>query len=388
MISFENTEIAFSCKSNSELKKAKLLFTAFNYPTIVKYGPPLTSFILNIPVLSYPIKSLIRNTIYEHFCGGESIEGCDKAIEKLWNFKIGTILDYSVEGEEKESVFETTCKEIINTIEKAGNNSKIPFSVFKTTGIARFHLLEKITNGLELNELEKEEFGRVKERFELICSTAAKMNVKILVDAEETWIQKCIDDLTMQMMEKFNQNECIVFNTLQMYRTDRLQYLKDTVSSNSFKMGFKLVRGAYMEKERLRATEMNYVSPIHPDKDSCDKDYNSAVNYCLDNISNVSIMAGTHNENSSMLLVKRMQEMNLSPNDGRIYFSQLLGMSDHISFNLAKEGYNVAKYMPYGPISSVLPYLSRRAQENSSVKGQAGRELSLIKTELRRRKIL
>jgi proline dehydrogenase len=298
---------------------------------------------------------------------------------------IGTILDYSVEGEETEAVFDHTGAEIIRTILAAANNPDIPFSVFKTTGIIRFALLEKKSSGLQLNETEQEEWNRGRNRFEQICQAAADNNVRIFVDAEESWIQPAIDALTEEMMEKMNRQKAIVYNTIQLYRHDRLEYLKHQITGTMHFLGFKLVRGAYMEKERERAKQLGYTSPIQPDKQAADRDYDEALKQCVHHIDRVSICAGTHNENSSALLMDLMQEKGIEPADQRVYFSQLLGMSDHISFNLSNAGYNVAKYVPYGPVKAVIPYLTRRARENSSVAGQMGRELSLIEKELKRR---
>jgi proline dehydrogenase len=380
-LSFSNTEKAFAYKSDSELHKAEWLFRTFNYPWLVKYGPGMAGM-----AVRFGFKPLVKNTIFSHFCGGENINECSKTIDSLWSFGVGTILDYSVEGEEEEHVFEATCQEIIKTIEKASGEANIPFSVFKTTGIARFALLEKMQMEASLTAEEQAEWARVQERFRRICMAAAKGKVRIFVDAEESWIQETIDRLTEAMMLEFNREEVIVYNTLQMYRHDRLAYLHQCIETMDCKLGFKLVRGAYMEKERLRAADKNYSDPIQPDKTASDRDFNAALDVCVKHINRVNICAGTHNEESSLHLVNLMREAGIAPNDERIYFSQLLGMSDHISFNLAAAGYRVAKYVPYGPVSAVMPYLGRRAQENSGMAGQMGRELKLIRTEIARRK--
>jgi proline dehydrogenase len=382
-ISFSDTAIAFDHKSNAELKKARYLFKSFDYPLLLKIGPGMAKI-----AVALGMKGIIKNTIFAQFCGGENIEECTLAIETLAKSKIGTILDYSVEGEEKEEIFNHTCAEIIKTIHTASGNAKIPFSVFKTTGIIRFGLLEKVTANQELLPAENEEWISGKERFEAICKQAHDKNVRIFVDAEESWIQGAIDSLAENMMEKYNKEKAIVFNTVQLYRHDRLEYLKHQITSTTHFLGFKLVRGAYMEKERERAISLGYESPIQPNKESTDRDYNAALLQCIHHVDRVSVCAGTHNEESSMLGVTLMEEKKLSQNDQRVYFSQLLGMSDHISFNLSHAGYNVAKYVPYGPVTSVIPYLTRRAQENSSVAGQVGRELALIEQELKRRKSL
>lgn len=383
-IDFNNTEIAFAHKSNQSLKKASLLFKSFNYPFLVQKGPSIASFLLSIKA---PIKSLIRSTIFEQFCGGETIQECSKTIKQLSDSHIGTILDYSVEGEENEVNFVSTFNEIKNTIDMASNNPNIPFSVFKTTGIGRFALLEKISSNKELNALEREEFDRFKKRFFDLCEHAFKKNVRLFVDAEETWIQSAIDELTYEMMSLFNTEKAIIYNTIQCYRTNRLNHVMEISERLNCYIGYKLVRGAYMEKERERAQLMGYPSPIQKDKISTDNEYNSVLEYCVKNNHKIAICAGTHNEDSCLYLSELQNNYGLENNNHKIYYAQLLGMSDHISFNLSKLGYNVAKYVPYGPVKSVLPYLGRRAKENSSVKGQAGRELALINKELNRRKL-
>ena len=385
-LSFENTEIAFQSKSTKQLNKSYWLFKLVSNNTLVKVSP----FILKIAfALRLPINGLIKQTIFEQFCGGESIDKCDRRIQTLAKYNIGTILDYSVEGKSSEDDFNRVTQETIRTILKAKEDDNIPFAVFKTSGLARLELLEKVSNSkIELNKEEKEEFKRVKERINSICTTAHKNNVRLFIDAEESWIQDAIDDIVVSMMRKYNSERAIVFNTLQMYRWDRFAYLKqsyaDAENGNYF-LGLKIVRGAYMEKERERAEKMGYPSPIQKDKASCDKDYNLALRFCINHIDKIALCAGTHNEHSSMLLTQLMAENNILKNDQRVYFSQLLGMSEHISFNLSKHEYNVAKYMPYGPVKDVLPYLIRRAEENTSIAGQTGRELGLIINEKKRR---
>ncbi len=382
-INFNNTEVAFAHKTDADLRKASLLFKSFNYPILIKYGPGIAASLIDyLP----PVKSLIRSTIFTQFCGGESIADCENAIRTLAASKIGTILDYSVEGEEKETVFDHTCKEIIDTIEKAAKNKKdIPFSVFKTTGIGRMDLLTKVNAKTALTEDETKEFERVKSRFESICNAAATHGVRLFVDAEDSWIQDIIDDLTYEAMKKYNSERAIIYNTIQCYRTGRIEHIQQKLKDLNCHLGFKIVRGAYMEKERARAQEMGYTSPIHLSKENSDAEYDGALKLCVEHIDRVSICAGTHNEKSSQLLCDLMEQKGLKNDHPNIFFAQLLGMSDHISFNLANLGYNVAKYVPYGPVKAVLPYLSRRATENSSVKGQVGRELGLIKAEQKRR---
>jgi proline dehydrogenase len=386
MINFEDTKPVFTHKSNWELRKSYYLFSILQHSFLVKIGSLLLkiSFFLRIP-----FNKLIKMTIFNQFCGGESIQDCTKKINELFQFGIGTILDYSVEGKENESDFEKTKEEIIQTIYFSAKNSKIPFTVFKITGLGKSSLIEKASldfQSLEDNELV--ELNLVAMRVDEICKAATENQVSVFVDAEDSWYQDYIDQLVESMIFKYNNESSIVFNTIQLYRHDRLQYMRGLISrcnSNGKKLGLKLVRGAYMEKEREQASKKNYPDPIQKDKQATDNDFNKAVEFCIENIETVSLCLGTHNEKSVLHLTDLMKKRAFKKNDSRIWFAQLLGMSDHISFNLSKEGYNVAKYVPYGPIKEVLPYLIRRAEENTSVSGQTGRELSLIKIELERR---
>jgi proline dehydrogenase len=387
MISFDNTAIAFQSKSNKDLRKAYWLFRIVGNPSLVKIGKNATNMALN---LGLPIKGLIRKTIFNQFCGGESIEHCALTIATLQKYGIGTILDYSVEGKTSNEDFDATVQEIKHTIDRAAKDTSIPFAVFKVTGIARFGILERANDpDAQLNEAESKELTAVCERIDQICKHAHQNNVPVFIDAEETWIQDVIDRICMQMMEQYNTEKAIVYNTLQMYRHDRLEFLRKSIVEAKDKkiyLGIKLVRGAYMEKERERAEKMGYASPIQVDKKSSDNDFNEALKVMIENISCVAFCAGTHNESSSLLLTELMAKQQIESNDKRIYFAQLLGMSDHISYNLSYHGYNVAKYVPYGPIKEVMPYLLRRADENTSVAGQTSRELSLIIKEKERRK--
>jgi proline dehydrogenase len=384
MVSFDNTEIAFKSKTDSDLKRSYLLFKLIGNPLLVKFGAtfgPLG--------LSLGFKGLIKSTIFKQFVGGETIAECNNTITHLGKYNIGTILDYSVEGKESETDFDNCCAETIETIHRAKGDKHIPFCVFKVTGLARFALLEKVSAQQELSAEEKKEWDKVKARVHKICKEAYTNNKPVFIDAEESWIQQAIDDLANAAMMNFNKEVPIVYNTFQLYRKDRLAFLNTTFELariNGFHVGAKLVRGAYMEKERKRAAEKNYPSPIQDSKFDSDKDYNLALKFCVDHIDRFGLCAGTHNEKSSLYLTELMEKRGLPNNDKRIYFSQLLGMSDHISFNLSQSNYNVAKYVPYGPVKEVLPYLIRRAQENTSVKGQTGRELSLIIKEKERRK--
>jgi proline dehydrogenase len=386
-ISFDNTEIAFKAKSTSDLQKSYWLFKLVSNNVLVKLGPTLLKIAF---FLRLPIKSIIKNTIFEQFCGGESIKDCEGRIQSLAKYNVQTILDYSVEGVSSKENFDLTANEIIKTIERAKGDENIPFAVFKTSGLARIKLLEKVSSNISLNENEKREFELLKDRVKIICQKAYDLDVRIFIDAEESWIQNTIDDLATSMMRKYNTEKAIVYNTLQMYRWDRIAFLKQSYAdaeNGNYYLGLKIVRGAYMEKERERAEELGYSSPIQKDKRSCDKDYDLALAYCINHIDKIALCAGTHNEESSLELIDLMRENNILKDDKRVYFSQLLGMSDHISFNLADEGYNVVKYMPYGPVKQVMPYLIRRAQENTSISGQTGRELNLIIKEKTRRTI-
>ncbi|MGB3947312.1 MAG: proline dehydrogenase family protein [Bacteroidia bacterium] len=386
MLSFNNTEIAFSGKTNKDLNRSYWLFKMVSNPSFVNIGKTLTTFAIQTHL---PIKGIIKATIFKQFCGGETILECDNAIKELGRFNIGTILDYSVEGKETEKDFDACATETIATVKKAKNDKNIPFCVFKVTGLARFALLEKITASIQLTVTEETEFKNVQQRVNNICKAAFEAGVPIFIDAEESWIQKAIDDLANEMMAKYNKQKPIVYNTYQLYRKDKLNYLKqsfDMAQQGNYYLGAKLVRGAYMEKERARAIEKGYTSPIQDTKENTDNDYDLALAFCIENASKIAICAGTHNEKSSFYLTQLMQQKALESANKHIYFSQLLGMSDHISYNLANAGYNVAKYVPYGPVNEVLPYLIRRAQENTSVKGQTGRELSLIIKEKERRK--
>ncbi len=383
---FNNLEIAFSSKSDRDLKRANRIFTLIGNPTLSKLGTSLAKLGL---ALRLPITGIIRKTTFNHFCGGISIEDCHGTIEELNKFGIGTILDYSVEGGETEEGFEAAKEEILHVINVAANSEAIPFSVFKMTGMASTALLEKVGSGKELTNDESLAFERIKSRVEEVCQAAYDVGLPIMIDAEETWIQGPIDNICLEMMKKYNRQKSIVYNTYQMYTVDSLDRLKAhhaDLREIGIKMGAKLVRGAYMEKERDRAEEMGYPSPIHPNKKSTDECFDAGIMYCAENYQDISVMCGSHNEQSNLLLTDLMREMNFEPSNDHFWFAQLYGMSDNISFNLAKEGFNVTKYVPYGPVRAVMPYLFRRAAENTSVEGQSSRELQMIRKELNRRK--
>jgi proline dehydrogenase len=386
-LSFENTEIAFKHASNADLKRAYWLFKAINNNFLVNVGPGLTNFAMNIGL---PIKGIIKATIFKQFCGGETIAECADTIKNLQQGGVGTILDYSVEGEEHEHVFDQTRDEIIRTIERATGDAAIPLTVFKVTGVGRFGLLEKLDAGQALTDAEEAEWIKVQDRVKAICQKAYQAGVPVMIDAEESWIQKTIDRLALGMMQRFNHQKGIVYNTYQLYRHDKLASIKldyDIARTDGFILGVKIVRGAYMEKERKRAQEMGYPSPIQPDKAASDRDYNEAVRFCISHVEDIAMVAGTHSEESCRLLADLLDQLNVPHNHPHVYFSQLLGMSDNLSFNLSNAGYNVAKYVPYGPVKAVMPYLFRRAQENTSIAGQTSRELGLITKEKNRRGI-
>lgn len=385
MVSFDNTEVAFSGKSRGDLRRSYWLFKVISSPWVVNIGKGLTNFALAI---RFPVGWIIKPTIFKQFVGGENIEECSRTIAELGKYHVGTILDYSVEGKESEEDFDAGAKEIIATVARAKTDKNIPFCVFKVTGLARFALLERVSAREKLTADEELEWKRVWQRVENICAASEAISKPVFVDAEDSWIQQAIDDLADDMMARHNLKMPVVYNTYQLYRKDRLEFLRTSFAkaqSGNYFLGAKLVRGAYMEKERERAKEKGYPDPIQDTKEDTDRDYDSAVEFCVEHIDRIGLCAGTHNEKSSRKLAELLDAKKIPHNHPHVYFSQLLGMSDHISFNLAHDGYNVAKYVPYGPVRDVLPYLIRRAQENTSVKGQTGRELSLIIKEKERR---
>jgi proline dehydrogenase len=391
-ISFDNTENAFAYKSDSELKSAAFLFKTMEFPWFVQVGTRLTPFVMKTGL---PVHGIIRKTIFKQFVGGETLEETAAVGAVLGKYGVQVILDYGVEGKEGEENYDHATDEFIRVINYAATQTNIPFISIKVTGLARFGLLQtldeapRLRSGIHDHEAEIAEWDRVRERMYIICEAAAEKNIGVLIDAEESWIQDPVDRLTIEMMEIFNKEKVIVYNTIQLYRHDRLHFLRLShriAQQQGFKLGMKLVRGAYMEKERERAFEKSYTSPIQPDKAATDRDYNDSVRYCIDNINDISVIVASHNDESNLLAANLMEEKGLPHNHPHVHFSQLYGMSDNITFNLAKEGFNVSKYLPFGPIRDVIPYLMRRAQENSSMSGQTGRELSLIRKEIKRRK--
>lgn len=385
-VSFDDTANTFRYKSDSRLRKANFIFTIVNHPFISRLATGAVKLGMS---WGLPIKGLVRATVFDHFCGGETIESTEGTVQHLGRFNVKTILDYSVEGKKTEEGFDKTAEEILNTFDKAKSSEHIPFCVFKMTGMGNGVLFEKIQSGQSLTSAEDDAYQKVRDRVDRICSKAAQMGIPVMVDAEESWLQNPVDQIVYEMMAKYNQTRAIVFNTYQLYRSDMLGNLKDAfhrAAMHNYFLGVKLVRGAYMEKERERASEKGYLSPICTTKEETDTRFNKALVFCLDNKQRVSILCGSHNEYSNHFLTVLMQKHSMLPSDKRVWFAQLLGMSDNISFNLANAGYNVAKYVPYGPVEAVMPYLLRRASENTSVAGQSSRELSMIRKELSRRR--
>jgi len=384
---FDNTEVAFALKSDSQLERAYFLFRMIQNEPMVRIGSAVTNFALKAHL---PIEGLIRSTVFDHFCGGVTEEDCLPIIDNMYNNgNVHSVLDYSVEGKDEESSFDGALEKILKILNFCEEKKSIPYAVFKPTGFGRFALYQKISEGKELSESEKQEWSRVEARFHKVCKSALEKDVPLLIDAEESWMQKAADDLIEELMATYNKEKAIVFNTLQMYRHDRMEYLKQLhqkAHQEGFHIGMKVVRGAYMEKERERAKEKGYPSPICENKLATDENYDNAIKYMMEH-KNMALFAGTHNEESSYLLMELAKQYGIKNDDKRLWFGQLFGMSDHISYNLANEGYNVAKYLPFGPVRDVMPYLIRRAEENTSVAGQTSRELNLLKTERKRRKL-
>ncbi|GGW63151.1 L-proline dehydrogenase [Winogradskyella epiphytica] len=384
---FENTRTAFILKSDSELERAYFLFKLISSEPLVRIGTAVTNFALKAHL---PVEKLIRATVFDHFCGGVSEEDCLPVIDKLYTEGVSSVLDYSVEGKSVENQFDNALEKILKIIQFCEDREAMPIVVFKPSGFGRFLLYRKKTEGIKLNESEKAEWERIVGRFDAVCKLAKEKDVEVLIDAEESWMQDAADDLVEEMMRRYNKDVTIVYNTLQLYRWDRFDYLKQLhkrAKEGGFKVGMKIVRGAYMEKERERALENNYKSPICDNKKATDDNFNNALNYILENLKDISVFIGTHNEESCYLAMELMKTHGVDKKDNNVWFGQLYGMSDHISFNLAAEGYNVAKYIPFGPVKDVMPYLIRRAEENTSVAGQTSRELTLLKKERKRRKL-
>ena len=384
---FNNTKTAFALKTDSQLERAYFLFKMISKEPLVRIGTAVTKFALNA---SLPVEGLIRSTVFDHFCGGVNEEDCLIAIDNMFTKGVSSVLDYSVEGKASENQFDDALEKILKIVSFCYEREAMPIVVFKPTAFGRFYLYEKKSEGIRLSPEEQAEWDRIVNRFRKVCKLAKEKDVEVLIDGEESWMQSAADELVEDMMREFNTEKAIVYNTLQLYRWDRLDYLKalhERAKSDDFKIGMKIVRGAYMEKERDRAEELNYKSPICETKVITDNNFDSGLKYILANNKDISIFIGTHNEESCYLAMNLMNELNIDKSDNNVWFGQLYGMSDHISFNFANQGYNVAKYLPFGPVKDVMPYLIRRAEENTSVAGQTNRELELIKSERKRRKI-
>ena len=384
---FENTATAFALKSDSELERAYFLFKMISNEPLVKMGSVITNFAFKAHL---PVEGLIRATVFDHFCGGINERDCLPVVDRMWEKGVCSVLDYSVEGKEEEDPFDAATEMILTILDFVKEKEAIPYAVFKPTGFGRFALYQKISEKKELTKDEEAEWQRVINRFDKVCKKAHDLEVSLLIDGEESWMQDAADDLAEDMMRKYNKKKRIVFNTLQTYRWDRLPYLKslhERAKTDGFKIGMKVVRGAYMEKENDRAIEKGYTSPICKTKAETDENFNATIEYMIENLDTLSIFAGTHNEDSCYRLMELMNNKGIARNNEHVWFGQLYGMSDHISFNLAANGYNVAKYLPFGPVRDVMPYLIRRADENTSVAGQTSRELTLLKKERKRRKI-
>ncbi len=384
---FNDTKLAFADKSDAQLKKAYWMFKMIEQPQLTKVGTSVLNFTVHN---DFPfIKGIVKNTLFEQFCGGETREESMKVVKQLFKRGVGSIFDYSIEGKEDEETFDAVCSEIKDIVKFSLGNPAIPFVVFKPTAFGRLDIYEEVGKKSELTTSQKEEWQRVVKRFDDVCKLCWENDKKVMVDAEDSWMQDAADKLCEEMMEKYNKEKAIVWNTIQMYRTGRLEYMQhqlEQAKEKGYFIGYKIVRGAYMEKERERAAEKNYPDPIQPNKDATDNNYNAGIDFVMENLDKVSAFFGTHNEKSTELIMDKMTARNLEHDNPHIYFGQLYGMSDNITFYLSDKGYNVAKYLPYGPVKDVVPYLTRRAQENTSVAGQTGRELSLLKKELKRRK--
>lgn len=384
---FDNTKIAFQLKSDSELERAYFLFKMISHQPLVRIGTAATNFALKAHL---PVEKLIRSTVFDHFCGGVNEEDCLPVIDKMYTKGVCSVLDYSVEGKEEEAQFDAAMEKTLKIINFSDERAAMPIAVFKPTGFGRFHLYQKKGESKPFSEEETMEWDRVVARFDRVCKLAKEKDVEILIDGEESWMQDAADELCEEMMKTYNTEKPIVYNTLQLYRWDRLDYLKllhQRALKEGFTIGIKIVRGAYMEKERERADMKNYDSPICATKEATDINFNTTLEFILKHLETISLFIGTHNEQSSYMAMEMMAQLHIEKSDNRVWFGQLYGMSDHISFNLAADGYNVAKYVPFGPVKDVMPYLIRRAEENTSVAGQTSRELSLLKAERRRRKL-
>ncbi len=384
---FRDTRVAFEAKSDSELKLTTWMFYLMNFRFLVNSFGHLAIWAakLRLPFAKY----FIKKTLYKQFCGGESLEDARPTIEHLYSFDVKTMLDYGAEGKNDEEAFDKVIEENLKSIDFASENDSVKVISTKVSGLTQNKILEKVQKGEKLDNEEENRFEALQTRLNKLCKYAEERNVGIFVDAEESWIQGTIDDLVLDLMEKYNRNTIIVYNTFQMYRKDMLGNLQrdfERAQSNGFVLGAKLVRGAYMEQERARSEKYAYPCPIHETKDDTDKMYNDAIRFCMEHFDQIAFANASHNMESMELQVRLIQEMGVPRDHIHMNFCQLMGMSDHLTYNLAKRGYNVAKYVPYGPVRDVVPYLVRRAHENSSVTGDMSREYAMLKAEVQRRK--
>ncbi|HEY4650656.1 MAG TPA: proline dehydrogenase family protein [Pontibacter sp.] len=385
--SADDLQVAFSTRSNGELKLAYQLYKVMGNPALVKLGGAATNLALK---LHLPVKGLIKKTVYQLFCGGETADEAQKVIQKLAAAHVHTVLDYAAEAQENEAGFDKVCDEILRNIRLAKTTKAFSYISIKLTGIGHKDLFLKLHSKKPLTPEEQGTYARTEARLDAVCSAAAEAGITLYIDAEESWMQDPMDELAEKMMRRYNKDRAVVFNTLQMYRTDRVAYLKaclDRFKAETIVAGIKIVRGAYLEKEQERVLKYGYACPVFTQKEDTDKSFNQAIDISLENIHRLELCAATHNEYSTTYLTQRVQQGDLQEYQHRIHFSQLYGMSDNLTFNLAAAGYNASKYLPYGDVATAVPYLIRRAEENTSIAGQMGRELQLLEQEIRRRKL-
>lgn len=391
-LDFSDTALAFQHASPADIRRARLLFGVLASPGLVSAGKALSLWALNWKL---PVKGLIRATVFRQFCGGETVAESRPAIQRLWSGGVGSILDYSVEGQTTDAAFDQTVEVALQTLALAATEPGLSLGVFKMTGIAPHDLLERMSLGAELTAAESHQLEKVRARVRRMAQFAAKSGRTLMIDAEETWIQGAIDQLAREAMQEFNRDRLVIMTTIQCYRVGRQAQLRadlDHASAHGYFYGVKLVRGAYMEKERERAATMGYPSPIQPDKAGTDAEYDACVRMMLESLGRpdapgrVGVVIGTHNEDSNRLGAELLTAQGWNPQNAPVWFAQLYGMSDFISYIMAHHGFRVAKYLPFGPIVNVMPYLLRRAEENTSVAGQTGRELLMLRKEAARRK--
>ena len=385
---FDNTQTAFKLKSDSELERAYFLFKMISIEPLVRIGTAATNFALKAHL---PVEGLIRSTVFDHFCGGVNEVDCIPKISEMYKSGVYSVLDYSVEGKVDEAQFDLALQKTLELITFSKNNKAMPIAVFKPTGFGRLKIYQKVSDKISLSASEKEEWYRIKKRFDLVCASGNLNKIKILIDAEESWIQPALDDLVEELMACYNKEEIMVYATIQLYLSERLPYLKSLLEKSkkeAYQIGVKLVRGAYIEKETARANLKQYANPVCSSKEATDCNFDQGLQLLLENLDQAAVFVGSHNEASTLKALEQMKQANIATNHPRVCFAHLYGMSDYISYNLSDQGYNVVKYLPYGPIKKVVPYLIRRAEENSSIANQTSREMELIRKEIKRRKHL